>query len=222
MKKNKKAVVLLSGGLDSSACLYWAVKKGYKCFGLVFNYGQKHKKEILNAKKIAAVAKTEIEIIKLNLPWLKTSSLIDKTKKIPNLPLPEIISGKIPSTYVAARNLMFVSIAASWADAILADAVIMGANALDYSGYPDCRPEFIKPLQNAINKGTRLKKLKILTPLINLTKAEIVKLAIKLRVPLELTWSCYGGGKKPCGKCDSCKLRQKGFKLAGIKDPLIK
>ena len=117
----------------------------------------------------------------------------------------------IPSTYVPARNTIFLSFALSFAEAIGAEAIFIGANAIDFSGYPDCRPGFYKAFQKVIHKGTKKKRIKVLTPLINMTKAQIIKLGMRLKAPLEITWSCYKGGKKPCGVCDSCKLREKGF-----------
>ncbi|HUT86418.1 MAG TPA: 7-cyano-7-deazaguanine synthase QueC [Elusimicrobiales bacterium] len=219
--KRKKAVVLLSGGLDSSTCLYWAFNKRYKCYALIFDYGQRHIKEIKQAKKLALKLKVDFKLVKLNLPWLKTSSLVDKSKKLPDIKLAKITNAEIPSTYVPARNLMMLSVASSWADAMRADVVIMGANVLDYSGYPDCRPSFINAFQKTVNEGTKSKKLKILTPLLKLTKSQIIKLAVKLNVPLDLTWSCYKGGRFPCGKCDSCKLRKKAFDELEIKDPIV-
>jgi 7-cyano-7-deazaguanine synthase len=122
----------------------------------------------------------------------------------------------IPSTYVPARNTIFLSFALSYAEAIGANAIFIGANAIDFSGYPDCRPDFYKAFQKVIRKGTKKKKINVLTPLINMTKAQIIKLGMKLKAPLEITWSCYKGGKRPCGVCDSCKLRQKGFAAIGF------
>jgi len=221
----KKAIVILSGGLDSSVCLAWAVNKGYKAYAINFDYGQRHKRETKSAEKIARYYKVPLYKIKLNFPWLKSSSLVNKNKSIPDLEYSQIISGKIPSTYVPGRNLVFSSIAVSFADSIGAEAVISGPNSIDYSGYPDCRPEFYNALEKAINYGTKNpvygKKIKLLTPLIKMSKADIVKLAFKLKVPLKYTWSCYRGGNRPCGKCDSCKLRAKGFEEAGFIDPLL-
>lgn len=222
--KRKKAVVLLSGGIDSSTTLYLAQKKGYKCFCLIFDYGQKHKKEIHCAKNIAQKAKCRYEIIKFLLPW-KGTSLLDKNLSIPQNRTLKHIKKEIPSTYVPARNTIFLSFALSYAEAISAEATFIGANAIDYSGYPDCRPEYFLVLQKVIHLGTKKgiegKGIKILTPLIKKTKSEIIKTGIKLGVPYNLTWSCYQGGKKPCKQCDSCILRAKGFKELGIKDPLL-
>jgi len=216
-----KCVVLLSGGLDSSTTLFYVKKKGFIPVCLIFDYGQRHKKEIKSAKKIAKYANVDYYIIKTSLPW-KGSSLLDKNLSIPNNK--KINSQVIPSTYVPARNLIFLSYAVSLAETINAEYIFYGANQIDFSGYPDCRKEFIKVLQKTVNVGTKAgvegKKIKISAPLLNFTKDKIVKLALKLKVPLELTWSCYKGGKKPCGVCDSCKLREMGFKKAGIVDPV--
>ncbi len=217
----KKAIISLSGGLDSTTCLSWAINKGYKCYAVFFDYGQRHIKEIKSARDVARYYKVDLVEIKLNFPWLKVSSLVDENKKLPDKKYEEITSGNIPSTYVPGRNLVFTSILASYADSINADFIILGPNAIDYSGYPDCRPVFYNALSKAIKYGTKKGDIKILTPIINLSKKEIIELAFKLEAPLHLTWSCYKGDKKPCGKCDSCKLRAKGFEEAGLKDPLL-
>lgn len=216
-----KAIISLSGGLDSTTCLAWAVDKGYNCYCVSFDYGQRHIREMKSAKAVARYYKTPLYEIRLNFPWLKKSSLVDKNKKIPNKKYEEILKGNIPSTYVPGRNLVFTSILISYADAVKADAVILGPNAIDYSGYPDCRPSFYKALSKAVRYGTEKGDIKIITPIINMSKKEIIKLAIKLKAPLHLSWSCYFGGEKPCGKCDSCKLRAKGFEEAGVKDPIL-
>lgn len=225
----KKAVVLLSGGLDSSTALYYAKSKGYRCICLIFDYGQRHRREIESAKRIAKRARCNCEIIKISLPW-KGSSLLDKKMKLPitdyRLPI------TIPSTYVPSRNIIFLSFALSYAEAIGAGAIFIGANAIDYSGYPDCRPEFFKAFRKVVASGTRIGsprseakplrrgQVKIETPLIRKSKKEIVRLAKHLNVPLNFTWSCYKGNHRPCGVCDSCILRAKGFREAGIEDPL--
>lgn len=224
MTKQKTAVVLFSGGLDSTTCLYWALDKGYKCIALNIFYGQRHDREVASARQICKKLGVEFIPVKLNLPWLEAaSSLVGKNHKIPNEDMSVIKdTSRIPSTYVPARNLVFVSVAASLADSIGADAIVAGPNAIDYSGYPDCRPQFYTPLAKAVKEGTRSgvtgSPIKILTPLLKLSKTQIVKLGHKLNVPFGMTWSCYNGGKKPCGKCDSCKLRAEGFALAGIQD----
>ncbi len=216
-QRRKKAVVLLSGGLDSATTLYWAKKQGFRCYGLIFDYGQRHYKEIGSARRIARRANCDYRIVKFSLPW-KGSSLLDRKIKIP------VSTSGAPNTYVPGRNTIFLSFAVSYAEAIGAQAIFIGANQIDFSGYPDCRTDFYRAFREVIRRGTKAgvegKRIKILTPLINKTKGEIVRLGSRLGVPYELTWSCYKGGKKPCGKCDSCLFREKGFKGAGVADPL--
>jgi len=217
------AVVLLSGGLDSSTCLFWAKSRGYCCVALSAAYGQRHDKELDSARRVAKAARTPLHAVRLNLPWLGTSSLVNRSKRLPQTTLSRIGHGKIPSTYVPGRNTIFLALAISLADAWGAQAVVIGANAIDFSGYPDCRPAFYRAFRSVFRQGTRRgssgKPVKILAPLLKLDKAGIARLARKLRVPLHLTWSCYAGLKKPCGVCDSCKLRAKGFTEAGFADP---
>ncbi len=217
----KKAVVSFSGGLDSTTCLVWSIKKGYESVAVSFDYGQRHIKEIESARKIARLLGVKLVEVKLNLPWLATSSLVSKKLTLPDNPIDKITSGSIPSTYVPARNLIFASMLASYADSYGFDYIIMGPNAIDFSGYPDCRDVFYNHLNRALKYGTKKGNIKILTPIINLSKKDIIKLAIKLNVPIEYTWSCYAGGKKPCGRCDACKLRAKGFEELGLKDPAL-
>ena len=217
MAKKPKAVILLSGGLDSTTTLYYAKKQGYQCFALIFEYGQRHKRELRSAVAVAKRAKVHYEILKISLPW-KGSSLLDSRCALPVTRSFKDISRGIPSTYVPARNIIFLSFALSYAEAIGAGKIFIGANAIDFSGYPDCRPSFYQAFQKVISTGTKTKKIKVETPLIDLTKAQIIALGHKLKAPLALTWSCYQGGKRPCGVCDSCKLRQKGFSLLGIRD----
>jgi 7-cyano-7-deazaguanine synthase len=219
-----KAVVLLSGGLDSSTVLFIAKKK-YKCHCLIFDYGQRHRREIESAKKVAKFTGCDYKIMRISFFW-KGSSLLDKTKKIPYNIVGTIgnvgnIGKDIPSTYVPARNTVFLSYAASFAEAIGAKKIFIGANAVDFSGYPDCRPQYYKIFNKLLEVGTKNRNIKIETPIIHKTKEEIVKLGIKFGVPFNLTWTCYSGGKKPCGKCDSCVLRAKGFSKAKVKDPLL-
>ncbi len=205
----KKAITLLSGGLDSTTTLYFAKAKGYKCYALIFDYGQRHKRELRSAVAVARLVKVPYEAIKIKLPW-GGSALIDKKIKVPSKGK---IGRGIPPTYVPARNTIFLSFAISYAEAIGAKAIFIGANAVDYSGYPDCRPNYYREFNKLIKLGTKARRIKIITPLIGLTKEEIVALGRKLKAPLELTWSCYQGGNEPCGVCDSCRLREKGFSL---------
>ena len=213
----KKAVVLLSGGLDSSTVLYFAKRKGYSCSCLIFDYGQRHRKEIRSAVRIARLAKCPYKVVKINLPW-RAGSLLDKNLKVPSrsLPASHFI---LPSTYVPGRNTIFISFALSFAEAISAGTLFIGANAVDYSGYPDCRPGYYKAWNKVLAElGTGVQ---IQTPLIRKTKAEIAKMGVKLGVPLALTWSCYKGGEEPCGVCDSCRFRAKGFSDANLSDPAV-
>lgn len=214
-----KAVVLLSGGLDSSTTLFFAKSKGHDCYCLGFDYGQRHKKELNSARAVARFAKVPFEIVQISLPW-KGSALLDKKIKVPH-GRPLTATG-IPVTYVPARNIIFLSFAASYAEAIGAKHIFIGANAVDYSGYPDCRPAFIRAYQQMLAKGLKTgvegKRIKIQTPLIRLSKGAIIKLALRLNVPLAKTWSCYQGGPTPCGKCDSCRLRAKGFSEVKINE----
>jgi len=222
----KKAICLLSGGLDSSVTLAIAKSEGYEVYAMTFIYGQTHSKEIEAAKKIAKHFKVrEHKIIGLDLSEIAKSSLISGAEIPTGRSAEEIISCKeIPSTYVPGRNIIFLSLALAYAESIDADAIFIGANAVDFAGYPDCRPEFFEKFQELINIGTKRgvegNPIKIKTPIINLTKAEIIKKGLSLGVPFELTWSCYLGKEKACGKCDSCILRLKGFKEAGLKDPI--
>jgi 7-cyano-7-deazaguanine synthase len=217
--RNKdKAIVLLSGGLDSATTLYLAKERGYRCLCLIFDYGQRHKKEISAAKRIAASARCPYQVIKFKLPW-KGSALLDK-----NIKIKQRANGHIHNTYVPARNIIFLSFAVSFSEASNCRAIFIGANAIDYSGYPDCRPQFYCHFIRAVQKGTKAgvtgKPIRILTPLIDKSKKDIIKIGARLGVPYRLTWSCYQGGRMPCGRCDSCLLRRKGFKQAGIEDPL--
>jgi 7-cyano-7-deazaguanine synthase len=224
LSKKGKAVVLLSGGLDSTTALYWAKKQGFAPVALSIRYGQRHVCELKAARAVAKSCAVPIYEVSLSLPWLsESSSLIGKSRRLPSLPLSKIGQGGIPSTYVPGRNTMFLSLAVSLADSVGAAAIVIGANALDYSGYPDCRPPFINAFGKVAKEGTRRgaegKPLAILAPLLRLDKKGVVRLAGKVGAPLQLTWSCYAGGSRPCGLCDSCKLRDKGFREAGRTDP---
>ena len=206
------AIILLSGGLDSATLLFLAKAKGFKTYALIFDYGQRHRKEILRAKKLAQLSGSESRVVKISLPWAG-SALLDKKMRLPQNR--KIIPREIPATYVPARNIIFLSLAASYAEVVGARAIFIGANAIDYSGYPDCRPAFFKAYQKVMHKGMKAgvegKTIKIFAPLLYKTKEQIIRLGLKLKVPYELTWSCYAGGARPCGKCDSCLLREKGF-----------
>jgi 7-cyano-7-deazaguanine synthase len=221
--RSNGAIVLVSGGLDSATTLYLAKREGYKCFCLAFDYGQRHHRELQSAKRVAAFAKCPIKTIKLDFSW-KGSSLLDKKEKLPQAS--RRLAAGIPSTYVPGRNLVFLSLAASYAEAVGAKAIFIGAHSQDYSGYPDCRPEFFRALKKVITCGTKAglqnRGIEIKAPLVNKTKAAIIRIGHKLGVPFGLTWSCYRGGKAPCGECDSCYYRARGFKEAKIKDPSIK
>jgi len=207
----KKAVCLISGGIDSFLTAKLAEKRGYRIYCLTIDYGQKARKEIRCAKKIAEFLNAEQHIIlKVNLSFLK-SALTNKEIEIPE----RKIRG-IPSTYVPARNTIFISIALGYAETIGADAIFIGVNSIDFSGYPDCRPIYIRKFQKLIDVATKKtiegKKIKLVAPLINLSKVEIIKKAISLGLDLSITWSCYKNGKKMCGKCPSCRIREKAMK----------
>lgn len=210
----KKAVVLLSGGMDSAVALFIAKKRGFKPYCLAFDYGQRHRKEIYFAKRIAEKAGCDFTILKINLPW-KKSALLDKNIKVPEN---RKLSGKenIPATYVPARNTIFLSFGLSYAEAIGAKAVFIGANAIDFSGYPDCRPQYYRKFNELFKKATKLKGIKIVAPLLYKTKEDIVKLGRRLGVDFNLTWSCYKGAKVPCGVCDACRLRARGFSTYAV------
>ncbi|MDR1942307.1 MAG: 7-cyano-7-deazaguanine synthase QueC [Endomicrobium sp.] len=215
MKNNKKAVVLFSGGLDSTTVLYYALSKGYECSCLLFNYGQRHARELKSAVKIANNLKVPHFIVKLSLAW-SNDALTNKNVKVPEN---KVAAKEIPVTYVPGRNTLFLSYGLSFAESAGASNIFIGANALDFSGYPDCRPQFIDSY-NKLIKSLGL-TIKVQAPLVHMTKARIIKMGIGLKVPYQYTWSCYKGFSKPCGVCDSCKLRAKGFKEAGMRDPAL-
>lgn len=223
--KTTKAVILLSGGLDSATILAIAKEAGRDCFCLTFDYGQRHQREIEAAKALAGWAGASHEILSFKLPW-KGSALLDEGIGLPKDRALEEMSQEIPATYVPARNTLFLSFAASWAETIGASWIYFGANAIDYSGYPDCRQGYLLAFQRLLALGTKSgvqgQTVEILVPLINKTKVDIVRWGIRLGVPYELTWSCYEGKTAPCQRCDSCLLRAKAFQEVGVDDPLLK
>lgn len=220
----KKAVVLLSGGLDSTTCLAYAVNKGYECYTLSFDYGQKQRAELKAAEKVARKHGAQRhEVVTLSLGNLGGSALTDAEIDVPEYQG----DGEIPCTYVPARNTTFLSIALGWAEILEAQAVFIGVSAVDYSGYPDCRPEFIKAFQQVANQGTKAgvegKPISIEAPFINLDKAQTIELGYKLGVNYSMTVTCYDLNEQgeACGVCDSCVLRKHGFAQAGVADPTI-
>jgi 7-cyano-7-deazaguanine synthase len=218
---NHKAVVLISGGLDSTTVLAIACSQGYDCYTLSFDYGQRHRAELSAAQHTAeALGAKEHKIISLDLRAIGGSALTDDA-----IAVPEQETQGIPVTYVPARNTIFLSIALGWAEVLGAQELFIGVNAVDYSGYPDCRPDYIAAYETMANLATKAgiegKPLRIRTPLIDLTKAEIIRQGTALGVDYGLTVSCYQANEKgeACGKCDSCRLRQAGFHDAGVADP---
>ncbi|MCU4165077.1 7-cyano-7-deazaguanine synthase QueC [Carboxylicivirga caseinilyticus] len=216
-----KAVVLLSGGLDSAVALYLAKSKAKEVHAISFDYGQRHNKELNSAKAIALKAGVAAhQIVTLKLDQWGGSSLTDKNMEVEN---GDVTRTDIPVTYVPARNMVFLSVAASYAEAIGAQNIFIGVSQVDYSGYVDCRQEFIDSMEKAINLGTVMgaeknQPIKIHAPFVNMTKSEEITLGTQLGVDFGLTWSCYRGGEKPCGTCDSCLLRAKAFAEAGVTD----
>ena len=219
-----KAVVLLSGGLDSTVCMAVAKNRGYELFPISFNYNQRHDRELQSASIIAKHYKaTKHIVINTNMDAIGGSALTDNKLAVP---VGHADHQDIPITYVPARNLIFLSYALGYAEVTGADHIFIGVNALDYSGYPDCRPEFIQQFQQLANYSTKAgvqdkRQIIIETPLLQLSKKEIVLLGTDLQAPLELTTSCYKGGQRACGHCDSCILRLKGFADAGVVDPIL-
>ncbi len=220
-----KAIILLSGGLDSSTVLYQALADGYECYAISFDYQQRHRKELQSALSIAEKAGVaEHQTIKFDLTQWGGSALTDNSIDLPQERSLKEMSRNIPVTYVPARNTIFLSFASAYAETIAAEKVYIGVNALDYSGYPDCRPDYIQAMQEVFRLGTKQGRegnpINIITPLIDLKKTEIIELGNKLGVPWELTWSCYSGGEVACGVCDSCRLRLAAFDELGLSDPL--
>lgn len=222
----KRAVCLLSGGLDSSTCLAYAHHHGYECYALSFDYGQRHRRELQAAARVAAAFHAVHRTVQFDLRQFGGSALTDSIDVPKHRSVSEMDAG-IPVTYVPARNTIFLSFALAWAETLRAQDIFIGVNALDYSGYPDCRPEFIAAFTRMANLSTKAgvegAELTIHAPLIHLSKAEIVTLGHSLGLDFSLTLSCYDPAPdgRPCGACDSCLLRRKGFAEAGFTDPLV-
>lgn len=220
-----RAVVLLSGGLDSYTAAAVARQEGLELYALTVNYGQRHARE-LSAARAVAVALGVVRQVELALDLTQFGgSALTSRLDVPKDRLPE--SGEIPVTYVPARNTIFLSLALAWAEVLDASEIVIGVNALDYSGYPDCRPEFVRAFETlaalATRAGVHGRSLRVRTPLIDLSKAEIIRLGVSLGLDYALTHSCYDPGPddRPCARCDSCLLRAKGFAEAGLPDPLL-
>lgn len=217
----KKAVVLLSGGLDSAVALYLAKQEGFELYALSFDYGQRHNRELNAAKAVAKKAGVnDHRIVSIQLDQWGDSSLTNKSIEVED---GDVNRTDIPVTYVPARNMIFLSVAASYAEAIGSQDIYIGVSEVDYSGYVDCRQEFIDAMELAINKGTVMgaelnKPIHIHAPFVNKTKSQEITLGMELGVDFGLTWSCYRGEDKPCGTCDSCLLRAKAFAEAGYSD----
>jgi 7-cyano-7-deazaguanine synthase len=221
VKNQTKAVVLVSGGLDSATVLAMAQAQGYACYALSFDYGQRHRCELEAAKTVAAAAGVvEHKIIRLDLSAIGGSALTDTTIAVPTRP-----SQGIPVTYVPARNTVFLALALGWAEVLGAESIFIGVNAVDYSGYPDCRPEYIDAFQHLANLATRTGveggRITIRAPLIQMSKAEIIQAGSRLGVDYAQTVSCYNPDDmgRACGLCDACRLRAAGFHAAGVPDP---
>ena len=217
----KKAVILVSGGLDSSTVLAMAKQQGFDCYTLSFDYGQRHRSELFAAAKVSEAMQVEAhKVVSLDLGTIGGSALTDT-----NIDVPEYETSGIPVTYVPARNTVFLSIALGWAEVLGANDIFVGVNAVDYSGYPDCRPDYINAFEQMANLATKAgvegNKLNVHAPLIDMTKGQIIQAGIKIGVDYSVTVSCYQADEQgaACGVCDSCRLRKQGFIDAGLKDP---
>lgn len=217
----KKAVILLSGGLDSATVVAMAREQGYSCYSMSFDYGQRHRSELQAAERVARqLGVVEHKVIGINLDGIGGSALTDASIEVPQSP-----TTGIPVTYVPARNTVFLSLALGWAEVLEAQDIFIGVNAVDYSGYPDCRPEFVNAFEHMANLATKMgvegRRIRIQAPLQMLSKAEIVQAGSRLGVDYGLTVSCYlaDADGRACGKCDSCRLRAAGFAAAGMPDP---
>ena len=226
-------LVILSGGLDSTVCMALAARDTGGVLALTFDYGQRHRVEIDRAALVAAHYGAEHLVVTLDASQWGGSALTDPAIEVPEADVPDAdgpgaqhgAPDAIPVTYVPARNLVFLAVAMGVSEARGADVVYLGVNALDYSGYPDCRPEFVRAFEAAaalaLKRGVEGNPVEVRTPLIALTKADIVRLGVSLGAPINLTWSCYRGDDQPCGRCDACALRSKGFAEAGVPDPAM-
>jgi 7-cyano-7-deazaguanine synthase len=217
----KKAVILVSGGLDSSTVLAMAKQQGFDCYTLSFDYGQRHRSELFAAAKVSEAMQVEAhKVVSLDLGTIGGSALTDT-----NIDVPEYETTGIPVTYVPARNTVFLSIALGWAEVLGANDIFVGVNAVDYSGYPDCRPDYINAFEQMANLATKAgvegNKLTVHAPLIDMTKGQIIQAGLKIGVDYAVTVSCYQADEQgaACGVCDSCRLRKQGFIDAGVKDP---
>ena len=219
------SVVLLSGGMDSATCLAIAARDRAPVHALTILYGQRHAREVRSARALARRFRVAHHtVLKLPLGPLLDSALTRRTQRLPR---GGAHRGRIPSTYVPARNTILLSVALGYAESHRLGAIYLGANAIDYSGYPDCRPEYLRAFERLARLATRAGvadgwRIRILAPLLRRSKAQIVELGDRLSVPWELTWSCYAGGREPCGRCDACRLRARGFRLAGRRDPMVR
>lgn len=221
---NKKAVILVSGGLDSATVLAMAIDQGYECYTLSMDYGQRHRIELDRAQKVSiSNGAKEHRLVRIGLGSFGGSALTDQEISVPTQDTQD--AQDIPVTYVPARNTVFLSVALGWAEVLAANAIFIGANAVDYSGYPDCRPEYIEAFQKLANLATKAgvegSAIRIEAPLMALTKSDIIKEGLRLGVDYAETISCYNPRTdgKICGECDSCRIRQDGFEKAGVSDP---
>jgi 7-cyano-7-deazaguanine synthase len=222
-RAEKKAIVLVSGGLDSATVLAAACRQGFACYAISFDYGQRHRAELTAADRVAkALGAREHRVIPIDLSAFGGSALTDDTIAVPES---GVVPDEIPVTYVPARNTVFLSLALAWAEVLGATDLFIGVNAVDYSGYPDCRPQFIEAFRQLANLATKAgvegESFAVHTPLIDLSKADIIRLGVGLGVDYSLTVSCYQADPTgaACGKCDSCRLRRQGFEDAGVPDP---
>jgi len=226
--RGRRAVVLLSGGLDSATTLALAIEQGFESFALTVRYGQRHAVEIERAAAMArSLGARQHRVVDLDLSFVGGSALTDPTIDVPKARSHDQIESGIPPTYVPARNTVFLSLALAWAEGLGACDLFLGVNAVDYSGYPDCRPEFIEAFEALANRATKLgvetRPFRVHAPFLRWTKAQIVREAVRLGIDPGRTLSCYdpGPGGRPCGQCDSCVLRARGFREAGLVDPAV-